>query len=115
MLAEPAVPAGLAFNQKGGSAAAGGLAAGGSGAGSVTFERYAPCLLPEQEQVAGVRIKGPRYWQQQLVAAGLGGRGRRQGPSLAALYATRTLFVQRKAGALPYADDPSGGLAGLSL
>ncbi|KAL4443950.1 hypothetical protein ABPG75_011687 [Micractinium tetrahymenae] len=111
VLADFAAQSGLPSNREheghaeGGTAAAGGVRAG---AGSVTFERYAPCLLPEQEQAAEVRVKGPRYWQQQLVAAGLGGRGGRHSPSLATLYATRTLFVQRKAGALPYADDPSG-------
>lgn len=117
VLAEFAAQAGPPPSQQGphpeggsGSAAAGGPAAGAGT--SVTFERYAPCLLPEQEQVAQLRVKGPRYWQQQLVSAGLGARGARQGPSLAALYATRTLFVQRKAAALPYADDPSGGRGG---
>ena len=42
-------------------------------------------------QVAAVRVTGPRYWHQLLKRQGAG-RGR--GPSLAALYATRTLFVQ---------------------
>lgn len=106
-----------------------------------------PPSLPVPPQVAAVRVTGPRYWHQLLERRGAG-RGR--GPSLAALYATRTLFVQvivsgtvrsrcmldvgradlvlgcgqhpaavydlvplcrllqRKAGALPYADDPSG-------
>ncbi|KAI3425098.1 hypothetical protein D9Q98_008476 [Chlorella vulgaris] len=75
--------------------------------GGVTFNRIAPCLLPEQKQVAAVWVTGPRYWHQ-LLAAQQGAEGSGCGPSLAALYATRTLFVQRKAGALPYADDPSG-------
>lgn len=91
----------------GAAAQAGGASAGGSGGGdhaAVTFGRIAPCLLPEQEQVGAVRVTGPRYWRQVLERSG--GRGR--GPSLAALYATRTLFLQRKAGALPYADDPTG-------
>ena len=55
-------------------------------------------------QVVALRVTGPRYWHQLLAQQSIGGRG----PSLAALYATRTLFVQRKGGALPYADDPSG-------
>lgn len=118
------------------------------GDGGITFDRIAPCLLPEQKQVqalrrtllrilraipcyamqrcsierqiddayrpscmlpqvGAVRVTGPRYWHQQLLTRqGAVGSGR--GPSLDALYATRTLFVQRKAGALPYADDPSG-------
>lgn len=76
--------------------------------GGVTFDRIAPCLLPEQRLVSAVRLTGPRYWHQLLERRGAG-RGRGHGPSLAALYSTRTLFVQRKAGALPYADDPSGG------
>lgn len=50
-------------------------------------------------------MRGPRYWPQALVSAGRDG-------SLDALYKTQTLFVQRKAGALPYAHDPSGGLRG---
>lgn len=58
---------------------------------------------PARAQVASVRVKGPRYWPQ-LLAAGAGREG-----GLAALYKTQTLFVQRKAGALPYATDPSGG------
>lgn len=113
VLAEFATQAGPPLDQQEGTPQGGSGAAGGprAGPGSVTFERYAPCLLPEQGQVAEVRVKGPRYWQQQLVPGGRGGRSGRQGPSLAALYATRTLFVQRKAGALPYADDPSGGRA----
>ena len=61
-------------------------------------------------QVSAVRVTGPRYWHQQLLAT-QGSKGQGRGPSLAALYATRTLFVQRKAGALPYADDPSGAPA----
>lgn len=113
-----------------------------SGAGP-SFERVAPCLLPEQQhvseavcpsqttaqrdssgsslehllscgllpllhagcahtlpvpiQVKSVCVAGPRYWPQLV-----------EGPALRALYATRTLYVQRKAGALPYADDPTG-------
>lgn len=63
-------------------------------------------------QVAAVHVTGPRYWHQQLLAT-QGSKGQGRGPSLAALYATRTLFVQRKAGALPYADDPSGAPAAL--
>ncbi|PSC69420.1 anaphase-promoting complex subunit 1 isoform X2 isoform B [Micractinium conductrix] len=76
--------------------------------GGVSFERVAPCLLPEKEQVAAVRVTGPRYWHQQLLAQRGSGRSGGRGPSLSALYSTRTLFVQRKAGALPYADDPTG-------
>ena len=63
------------------------------------------CVCVLCVQVSAVRVTGPRYWHQ-LLAQQAAGRGR--GPSLAALYSTRTLFVQRKAGALPYADDPSG-------
>ena len=78
---------------------------GGGSSGAVSFDRIAPCLLPEQQQVSAVRVTGPRYWHQ-LLAREAGSRS--SGPSLDALYRTRTLFVQRKAGALPYADDPSG-------
>lgn len=143
----------------------GGPGADRQGSGGVTFDRIAPCLLPEQNQVgqewsgavmageisasaspavgrswrcwgpcdkqhlspatqhpppqqmqvSAVRVTGPRYWHQLLEAPGAGGRSGRQGPSLAALYATRTLFVQRKAGALPYADDPSGELVWVAV
>ncbi|GAB4821235.1 hypothetical protein N2152v2_008281 [Parachlorella kessleri] len=75
---------------------------GGNGSGEgVTYERVAPCLLPEKQQVTLVHVKGPRYWPQVLTSAG-------KGRSLDALYKTQTLFVQRKAGALPYASDPTG-------
>jgi hypothetical protein len=43
--------------------AAGG-GSGGSGLPLVSFTRTAPCLLPEEEQVASVRVRGPRYWPQ---------------------------------------------------
>lgn len=89
--------------EEGGGGGAAGSALGRRG-GGVTFDRIAPCLLPEERQVAALRVTGPRYWHQLLLPQGGAGRG----PSLSALYATRTLFVQRKAGALPYADDPSG-------
>lgn len=58
------------------------------------------CLL-SLRQVSAVAVKGPRYWPQLLLSGGKGG-------GLDALYKTQTLFVQRKAGALPYANDPSG-------
>jgi len=61
------------------------------------FTRTAPCLLPEREAVRSVKISGPRYWAQTV-----------QGKQLSALYRHRTLFVKRKAGALPYADDANG-------
>ncbi len=48
-------------------------------------------------QVAAVRVTGPRYWHQLLERRGAR-RGR--GPSLAALYSTRTLFVQVRGGML---------------
>ncbi|KAK9828929.1 hypothetical protein WJX72_002853 [[Myrmecia] bisecta] len=69
----------------------------------LTFERAAPCLLPERHQVKEITVCGPRYWTQKLAARG----GAEVGP-LQALFANQTLFVQRKSGALSYADDPSG-------
>ncbi len=47
---------------------------------------------------------GPRYWQQRLAV----GSGVSCGGPLASLFRTRTLFVQRKSGALSYMHDPSG-------
>lgn len=71
---------------------AGSPGAGGEGGAAVCFQRVAPCLLPEQQQVASVRVTGPRYWNQLLEA----GR-RRRGTGLEGLYASRTLFVQASA------------------
>jgi hypothetical protein len=55
-------------------------------------------------QVDEVRVCGPRYWQQRLLAEEVGSSG---GP-LGGLYRTGTLYVQRKSGALAYPQDPSG-------
>ena len=49
-------------------------------------------------QVAKVHVCGPRYWPQDLSSSA----------ALQALFASRTLFVQRKSRALAYKDDPSG-------
>ena len=45
-----------------------------------------------------MHVCGPRYWPQDLASA----------EALQALFASRTLFVQRKSRALAYKDDPSG-------
>lgn len=64
-------------------------------------------------QVQEVAVCGPRYWPQRVTdeqgGAGFGsGAGGGGGRALAALYRTHALYVQRKSGALSYADDPSG-------
>ncbi len=74
-----------------------------SPAASLCQRRDLQQLLRLRLQVGWVRVKGPRYWPQLLVSTG------KEGGGLGALYKTQTLFVQRKAGALPYANDPSGG------
>jgi hypothetical protein len=61
-----------------------------------------PCLLPDPSVLVSVKVAGDRYWPVSVDDA----RG------LSALYATRTLPVQRLAGALPYAADPTGARAG---
>jgi len=61
-----------------------------------------PCLLPDPSVLVSVKVAGDRYWPVSVDDA----RG------LRALYATRTLPVQRLAGALPYAADPTGARAG---
>ncbi len=55
-------------------------------------------------QVEEVHVCSSRYWQQRLAVGDGGSRG---GP-LASLFRTRTLYVQRKRGALSYLRDPSG-------
>lgn len=55
-------------------------------------------------QVEAVHVNGPRYWPQRVAAAG---GVTAEGP-LASLFRTRTLYVQRKGGALSYMHDPSG-------
>lgn len=52
-------------------------------------------------QVECLSVKGPRYWSKRLDSSG-------RDNGLEAVYRTQMLFVQRKAGALSYADDPSG-------
>ena len=61
-----------------------------------------PCLLPDPSRLVSLRVVGDRYWPVSVADA----RG------LEALYQTRTLPVQRLAGALPYASDPTGARAG---
>ena len=60
-----------------------------------------PCLLPDPSVLVSVKVAGDRYWPVSVDAA----RGRARTP-------TRTLPVQRLAGALPYAADPTGARAG---
>lgn len=53
-------------------------------------------------QVAEVRVCGPRYWE--LACSWRGG----EASALAAVFAQGRVFVQRRSGALSYADDPAG-------
>jgi hypothetical protein len=68
----------------------------------VALARTAPCLLPEFEATEQLEVAGARYWPQRWVAGG------GAGAALAKLFRQRSLFVKKKAGALGYADDPSG-------
>ena len=56
----------------------------------------------EGVQVAEIKVKGPRYWQQ-TISAGPAGKG-----ALAALYSSGALPVQLQRWALSYMQDPSG-------
>ena len=58
-------------------------------------------------QVAEVRVEGPRYWQQTLPGSFLGSTDPPEGVGLGPQGA-HTLYVRRKAGALPYDEDPLG-------
>ncbi|KAK9819157.1 hypothetical protein WJX81_007920 [Elliptochloris bilobata] len=58
-------------------------------AGGACVARTAPCLLPERSQVREVEVAGPRFWRQRVPA----------GSTLAALYRSGALYVQRRAGA----------------
>jgi hypothetical protein len=64
--------------------------------------RKTPCLLPDPDMLVSVAVAGDRYWPVSCDDA----------ESLLRLYKTRTLPVQRLAGALPYAADPTGARAG---
>jgi anaphase-promoting complex subunit 1 len=68
----------------------------------VALARTAPCLLPEFDATEQLEVAGGRYWPQRWAAGG-GASG-----ALAKLFRQRSLFVKKKAGALAYADDPSG-------
>lgn len=86
-----------------------------------------------QIQVKEVLVCGPRYFRQRLTRCDAGTAGSRPGGAneaadgasgsrssggpasasegggdLASMYLSQTLYVQRKGGALSYADDPSG-------
>ena len=77
-----------------------GMAAGpenGRPASYSSVSVVAPCLLPEQEQVNSIRVRGPRYYPRAFIDE-----------RLADLYSSRTLWVQLKGGALPYTVDSSG-------
>jgi len=69
---------------------------------TVVVIRKTPCLLPDPDMLVSVAVAGDRYWPVSCD----------DDASLARLYQTRTLPVQRLAGALPYAADPTGARAG---
>ncbi len=64
-------------------------------------------MCPQVEEVC---VCTSRYWQQRLAV----GDGGSWGGPLASLFRTRTLYVQRKMGALSYMRDPSGARGLLS-
>ena len=64
--------------------------------------RKTPCLLPDPDTLVSVAVAGDRYWPVSCD----------DDATLLRLYQTRTLPVQRLAGALPYAADPTGARAG---
>ena len=75
----------------------------------ILFQSPGECLMGEEParqrtclQVAEVQVKGPRYWQQHVVADSEG-----VGP-LGALYGRGALPVQLQRWALSYTQDPSG-------
>ncbi|KAK3245121.1 hypothetical protein CYMTET_45294 [Cymbomonas tetramitiformis] len=70
-----------------------------------SLQRTTPCLLPELSCLKEVRVCGPRYWGQSLLAGD---------KALSALLRCGTLYVKRKLGALPYAEDPIGSRSLLS-
>ncbi len=90
-------PPGAASDASGGAAA-------GDAVGRLVLGRTAPCLLPEQDVTLQLEVAGARYWPQRWQGAQDGGPG----SALGKLFRQRTLFVKKKAGALAYADDPSG-------
>lgn len=65
----------------------------GGGGGAL---QAAPCLLPAAEEVVSLEVCGPRYWPQRVRVPVKGSR------------AAAGVYVQRRLGFLPYADDPSG-------
>jgi anaphase-promoting complex subunit 1 len=72
----------------------------------VQFRRHAPCLLPERQHLVSMRVCGPRYWPIQVAAAA--GSSSRGGGGWSHLYLQQRICVKKKAGSLPYVDDPSG-------
>ena len=78
------------------------------GTQTVTRLVTTPCLLPDPEHLVSLRVVGDRYWP--IVVDSRNGK-----TSLQNLYATRKLPVQRLAGALPYASDPTGARAGSAV
>lgn len=72
------------------------LPAQGERGGGGGVLQAAPCLLPAAGEVVALEVCGPRYWPQRLkwplAAKGTAGR----------------VYVQRRLGFLPYAEDPSG-------
>jgi anaphase-promoting complex subunit 1 len=78
--------------------------AAAAGLDLVQFRRHAPCLLPERQHLVSMRVCGPRYWPIQVAAAA----GSSSGGGWSHLYLQQRICVKKKAGSLPYVDDPSG-------
>jgi anaphase-promoting complex subunit 1 len=71
------------------------------------FSHVTPCILPDQRSLKRVRVCGPRYWPQDIELPAIGQpcweRASEGGPFVGSF-----LYVKRKVGARPYADDPIG-------
>ena len=75
-----------------------------------TLLRTSPCLLPEIRRIARIDVDSPRYWPQALhltepgvATTAAGGDGNAKPWT-----ERRIIYVKRKTGYLPYADDPHG-------
>lgn len=74
-------------------------------------KEVAPFLLPEHNTISYVKVCGPRYWEQALVA---GASPSVPGTLLGALYRHGKVFVKRRVEVLPYSVDPEGSGSKLS-
>lgn len=89
----------------GGGASGGGAGGGGAEAGLAT-DLITPCIVPSLDSIASIRVRGPRYWDVQLDLV--------KDPERAnSVLRHGIVYVKRKAGQLPYAQDPKA-IAALS-